>query len=551
MTTSDNYEPLKEIGDGVTTEFSASWDMFAASFARVYLELISTGEQTLQTLGTDYTIEISASGFVVTFLTAPSDLYNVIVARAVPLEQNVSYRTSKGFQGEVLEITADKLVAMIQDVQDETDRSLKFPIASGTNGELPIPVDGRALIWSGVGGDIINGPTADEITNAQTSATAAAASAATATTAKDDAETARDEAEAFADSINPAQFVDLTSAQTLTNKTISASLNTLTGVSTPATLPTPNVLTNGGFDFWQRGTSFAITGSKQYLADRFYGLVTSAEHTVTRQACTFGVSQYCLRFQRDSGSSNTNFPTLAHSLESRDTIPLQGKTVTLQFRVNKGANYSGVSGEGVSIYYGTGTDENPVSGLTGETYLDGLAFDTDVTTVQSVTFTVPTNATQLFFNVNWYPTGTAGADDWLEFADFKLEVNSVASEYIAPNMQSELARCQRYFEKSFDIETAPSATLGAGTIGWMTPNRTDFVNFFFAAVLFKVSKRATPTVVAYGNATTGVAYDAGAGVDRAVNVGYAGTNGFFLTGTAVVISANTAMLYNYTVEAEI
>lgn len=173
MAISDNYVPVKQIGNGVTVNFSANWNILAASFIRVYLESVSTGVQTLQTLGSDYTLVWSSSGFTVTFLTAPTSANYVVIGRKIAQDQTVPYKTSLGFQGEVEENSFDKITGITQDMQDELDRCLKFPLGSTLVGTLPAPVDDTVLVWDSVSGAVKNGPTTTDISSAAANATLA------------------------------------------------------------------------------------------------------------------------------------------------------------------------------------------------------------------------------------------------------------------------------------------------------------------------------------------------------------------------------------------
>lgn len=202
MSISDNYIPVKESGNGVTTQFSANWNMIAESYARVYLEDKTTGAQTLQVNPTDYDIEFDQDGFTVTFVTAPSSDYWVVIGREVAIDQATPYKTSQGFDGKVTENSFDKLTAIAQDQQDELDRTPKFPLGSSFVGRfVDEPEDGRALIWDGDTGDIANGPTADEITSAQGYASSAAASAAAAQEDAENVALASIQIEAYVDAI--------------------------------------------------------------------------------------------------------------------------------------------------------------------------------------------------------------------------------------------------------------------------------------------------------------------------------------------------------------
>ena len=157
MTISDNYTPDKSIGDGSTTDFSGSWSVLSASYFRLYLETIATGAQDLQELDVDYTLSFDDDGYVATMVVPPTSSYNVIRARDVAQEQNVPYKTSKGFQGIVQEGSFDKLTAMDQDQQDQINRSLTFPIGSTAVGSIPEPVDDKPIGWDGVSGSVKNG----------------------------------------------------------------------------------------------------------------------------------------------------------------------------------------------------------------------------------------------------------------------------------------------------------------------------------------------------------------------------------------------------------
>lgn len=189
MAISDNYVPVKELGNGTTTEFGDNWAVLSASFLRVFLENVSTGAQVLQTEGADYTLVFSSSGFTVTFIVAPPSTEFVVISRDVAEDQIVPYRTSKGFQGSVQEDSFDKLTAIDQDQSDEISRSLKFPLGSSLVGSLPTPVDDTSIVWDGVTGAQKNGPTVTDISNASANAAAAAASATAAASSETNAAT--------------------------------------------------------------------------------------------------------------------------------------------------------------------------------------------------------------------------------------------------------------------------------------------------------------------------------------------------------------------------
>lgn len=184
MTISDNYVPTKTIGNGVTVLFTATWNVISSSFIRVFLENISTGVQVLQVLDTDYSLTFDDTNLTVDFTigTPPPNTENVIISREIAKDQTDPFKTSLGFQGEVVENSYDKLTGITQDMQDDLERTLGFPVAiTGiTNPTLPTPVDDLVLAWDGTTGLIKNGPSTAAIAAAATEATNAAASAAAA-----------------------------------------------------------------------------------------------------------------------------------------------------------------------------------------------------------------------------------------------------------------------------------------------------------------------------------------------------------------------------------
>lgn len=132
MSVSANYQEDVSTGNGSTVIFSGSWSPIAAAYMRVQLENISTGAITVLAQGagaSQYTLSFTSAGYTVTLGTAPTTSERVRRYRETAQDQSVSYTTSQGFQGSVVENSFDKLTAMIQDLQQEVD---EIPSISGT-----------------------------------------------------------------------------------------------------------------------------------------------------------------------------------------------------------------------------------------------------------------------------------------------------------------------------------------------------------------------------------------------------------------------------------
>jgi hypothetical protein len=219
---------------------------------------------------------------------------------------------------------------------------------------------------------------------------------------------------------------------------------------------THNAIINGGFDIWQRGTSFSVGTNFIYAADRWMANrgALAAGMSVSRQAVNDATNlpniRYAMRMQRDSGNTNTNLLGIATTLETADSIQFIGKTIAFSYYVRAGSNYSGGNFTAY-LAYGTGIDQNVNYGFTGQTVIitASAALTSGSSGWQRVTgtATVPTNATQIGLYAMYVPTGTAGANDYVDVTGFQLELGSVATPFKrnAPSIQGELAACQRYF----------------------------------------------------------------------------------------------------------
>lgn len=324
-----------------------------------------------------------------------------------------------------------------------------------------------------------------------------------------------------------------------------------------------NALINGRFDIWQRGTSFASPASGAYTADRWKVTYdgSGATRTISQQTFTLGneiagqEGRYYCRFAQSVGGSGGTVNRLAQLIESVRTFA--GQDVTLSFWA-KAAAATSITAR-LSQVFGTGGSPSATVDTTAGSpslttswqkfsypvtvpSISGKTLGTAGDDALAVSFDMPNNAT---FTVDIWGVQLEAGD-----TDTNLEQRPIAVE---------LAMCQRYYEKSFALTIAPfdnpgySAAFSDAGIG--VCQATTQVK---GVILFKVEKRAVPTLTFYnaqgGGAGAGTwsGYD---GTDRlGLTVSYTAYEPRFavtLTGSGMTVGRAMLMIGNWTASAEL
>jgi len=229
----------------------------------------------------------------------------------------------------------------------------------------------------------------------------------------------------------------------------------LSGVSVNENIAGKNFIINGGMDIWQRGTPFtslSSSGSLTYGADR-WGAFRGAGATGINvsQVTSPGITgfQYAQRVQRASGNTATNPLYITQTIETRNSIPLAGQSVSVSFWARAGSNFSSASNN-LTCYgqWGTGTDENLYNGYAGLT--TWLTSNSSLTTSwQRFTYTgvIGSSSTEVGLEIGYIPTGTAGSADYFDITGVQLEIAPQATPFsrAGGSIGGELALCQRYY----------------------------------------------------------------------------------------------------------
>lgn len=278
-----------------------------------------------------------------------------------------------------------------------------------------------------------------------------------------------------------------------------------------------NFAENPSLDLWQAGTTFALGGAvATQLADRWKGQRNTGGTTVSRQTGYSG-AKYCIRFQRDVGNTATGNMILVHQMDPDLVRQFQGKRVVLSADIRVGANFS-ESTIAMSVHTGTANElftmGNVPSFPTGHVAQTAFAAATVTAarfSTEAVAITIPTNALALAIRFSMGPLGTAGAADYFEITNVKLEISDTASEFHPKPVSDVLDECERFYCKSFELDVTPANNTG---IGYERGTHADATLVFKTNVAFPRRMRVVPTITFYNpiSATAGQAYN----IDKAV-----------------------------------
>lgn len=256
-------------------------------------------------------------------------------------------------------------------------------------------------------------------------------------------------------------------------------------------IPGKNRLINGSMMHWQRGLSFTVSGSgAAYTLDRFKLNWASVNCTISRLTLAGGEIDQLIWATRVAVSNfvgGTSGLNLRQSIEFVHT--LAGKTATLSFWAKASVGALPLSLRALQNF-GSGGSASVTATITDS----NVALTTAWVRYQRVV-TIPSIAGK-----------TVGANNCLDIifdfaangsydiAGVQLEEGNVATGFDYQNFNDELMRCQRFFEKSYDLTVGPGT---ASADGYETGSALANGFFLSSSPRFKVAKRTTPSVAVY------------------------------------------------------
>lgn len=132
------------LGDGIATVFPFTFPVLDIEHLGVYVQLLSTGETTAVAFTADGIGDVD--GGSITLLSPPAVGYRVIIARIVPLKQELDLLNQGGFYPENVEREFDLQEMQIQQIKEEIDRAVRVPLGD-TITELGIAADRLGTVF--------------------------------------------------------------------------------------------------------------------------------------------------------------------------------------------------------------------------------------------------------------------------------------------------------------------------------------------------------------------------------------------------------------------
>lgn len=316
-----------------------------------------------------------------------------------------------------------------------------------------------------------------------------------------------------------------------------------------------NLLVNGTLDIWPTGTGpMTVTQDGAYTAEGWIVTPTGASCTVQQaQGRTNGLTLNSLQL---TGASGVTDIQCAQLIESYAAQQMAGQTVTVQ----------------AQIFNGTGGPITPTLTTWMARLQDNWGYspftDLNTTSLQSCpnnawtqiayTFTASSYAGTGYGLVFDFGNNFSNSGRYVRIGEVEIRVTpgvttGLNSSPPVPEMRPidvELARCQRYFQSSYDFGVAPGTITSAGAPSHVVEN-----TFFYAAIpiTIPVKMRIGPTITLYspGTGASGKIYNNNTATDIASGIYFTGESGFLPFVNNVSVSTGQSVSVHYTASARL
>jgi hypothetical protein len=271
-----------------------------------------------------------------------------------------------------------------------------------------------------------------------------------------------------------------------------------------------NLVINGNFDIWQRGTTQTANGYGS--ADRWNFSNVGSTKTVTRSAFTLGQTDvpnapaYYANINVTSASGASDY---VKNINKISNVALYaGKNVTLSFWAKANATKN-IAVEFVQNFGSGGSPSADVTGIGVEKFTLSTAWTKYTKTVALPSVSGKTLGTDGKDNFNvqiWLDAGSSfnsrtnslgNQSGIFDIAQVQVEEGLHATAFEMRPLAEELRLCNRYYQKSFALETAPAQNAGVTGAARCTSTVAGAAANYGPEIIFNGRMHGMPTVTLY------------------------------------------------------
>ena len=313
-----------------------------------------------------------------------------------------------------------------------------------------------------------------------------------------------------------------------------------------------NRIINGLMTIDQRNAAasqtFTAGGALAYSVDRWYGYCTGANVTGQQVAGSTTPTNTQFRY-RFTGAASVTAVGFGQRIEQKNSYDLAGSTATLSADLAISATLTTVTW---TAYYATTTADTfgSLASPTVTQIATGTFTVTSTVTNFSTNITIPAAATtgiQIVFTVGALTAGLT----WT-IGNVQLEKGATATSFDYRPYGTELALCQRYFEKSYNTDVALGTVTNTGMASWQATSASTSVNQRCMAY-FRVTKRTTASGATYSpnSGTIAKLYNTRAASDDDTVIQTIGSNSLQIQDQSASVLINDTLSFHWTASSEL
>ena len=281
--------------------------------------------------------------------------------------------------------------------------------------------------------------------------------------------------------------------------------------------PEDNSLPNGDFQVWRETTGTPTSYETAAYCWRVGKTSGGTGHEWSRQ--TGADMPYALRFGRIAGQTFTNTLNCVTAIRTLDVYSLRGRNVTFGVDVIKGANLSGQVFAYVAYanaITSIATTDGTYTGMTALFTVSNPTLTSTSNTRLGGSFFLPADAQMLSVRIVFNPTGTAGADDWLQIENAFVVEGNYAPLWTRPRKYEDAKRAVRRYRSETWHGPTPQTLQGAYYM--RASHATTYITVPFPDMNGKYTGDPIGTAYSPVTGAAGKAADISAGVDVTAGV---------------------------------